>query len=283
MAGEYSIGVMSEADVTTAVDWAAAEGWNPGNRDADCFRAVDPDGFLGGYLDGRLITSISVVNYDPAFSFLGFYIAHPDHRGQGYGYKLWQAGMAHAGGRLVGLDGVVAEQQNYKRSGFILAYRNIRYGGTVAALPDAAPGIEIRAVTQAGPEVAALDRTLFPADRVSFLEDWFGMPGHIARVAYRDGALAGFAVARPCRLGWKIGPLVADDRAVADTLLADLLPAIGAGAEVYLDTPEPNAEAVALAEALGLTPGFETARMYTGPAPALDIGKIFGVTTFELG
>ena len=283
MAGDYRIDVMTETHVATAVDWAAAEGWNPGNRDAACFRAVDPQGFLGGYLDGRLITSISVVNYDPAFSFLGFYIAHPDHRGQGYGYRLWQAGMKHAGDRLVGLDGVVAEQENYKRSGFILAYRNIRYGGAVTVIPDAAPGIEIRAVTEAGPQVAALDRTVFPADRVSFLEDWFSAPGHLARAAYRGGALAGFAVARPCRSGWKIAPLVAADRAVAETLLADLLPAVGIGAEIYLDTPEPNPQATALAEALGLAPGFETARMYTGPAPALDIPRIFGVTTFELG
>lgn len=283
MAGDYRIGVMSEADVATAVDWAAAEGWNPGKADAACFRAVDPDGFLGGYLDGRLITSISVVNYDPAFAFLGFYIAHPDHRGQGYGYALWQAGIRYAGDRLVGLDGVVAEQENYKRSGFVLAYRNIRYGGTVTTVPDAAPGIDIRAVTEAGPQIAALDRTVFPADRSSFLEDWFSAPGHLARAAYRDGSLAGVAVARPCRSGWKIGPLLADDRAMAETLLADLLPAIGMGAEVYLDTPEPNPEATALAEALGLTPGFETARMYTGPAPALDIAKIYGVTTFELG
>lgn len=283
MAQDYTISMMTEADLATAVDWAAAEGWNPGNRDAACFRAVDPEGFLGGYLDGKLITSISVVNYDPAFAFLGFYIAHPDHRGQGYGYRLWQAGMGHAGDRLVGLDGVVAEQENYTRSGFVLAYRNIRYGGTVTMVPDAGPGLEVRMVTQAGPEIAALDRTMFPADRVPFLEDWFSAPGHLARAAYRDGALVGFAAARPCRSGWKIGPLAAADRTVAETLLADLLPAVGMGAEIYLDAPEPNPQATALAEALGLAPGFETARMYTGPAPALDIAKIYGVTTFELG
>jgi hypothetical protein len=76
---------------------------------------------------------------------------------------------------------------------------------------------------------------------------------------------------------------VAVDRAVAETLLADLVPALGQAPELYLDTPEPNADAVAVAEALGLAPVFETARMYTGPAPALDIARIFGVTTFELG
>ena len=37
--------------------------------------------------------------------------------------------------RVIGLDGVVAQQENYRKSGFELAYANIRYGGTVAAPP----------------------------------------------------------------------------------------------------------------------------------------------------
>ena len=37
---------------------------------------------------------------------------------------------------MIGLDGVVAQQQNYRKSGFELAYANVRYGGIVAA-PDA--------------------------------------------------------------------------------------------------------------------------------------------------
>ena len=34
---------------------------------------------------------------------------------------------------------------------------------------------------------------------------------------------------------------------------------------------------------LSLTPMFETARMYTGPDPPIELPKLFGVTTFELG
>jgi hypothetical protein len=32
-----------------------------------------------------------------------------------------------------------------------------------------------------------------------------------------------------------------------------------------------------------MTAVFETARMYTGQAPALPLDRIFGVTSFELG
>jgi hypothetical protein len=32
-----------------------------------------------------------------------------------------------------------------------------------------------------------------------------------------------------------------------------------------------------------MQPCFETARMYTGTAPALDLARTYGITTFELG
>jgi Acetyltransferase (GNAT) domain len=98
----------------------------------------------------------------------------------------------------------------------------------------------------------------------------------------RDGALAGWGVIRPCRQGWKIGPLVADDRAAAEALLSALLASCG-GSEIFLDVPSINHDAIALAESLGLAPVFETARMYTGAIRPLRLERIFGVTTFELG
>jgi hypothetical protein len=39
---------MAEADLALALEWAAAEGWNPGLHDARCFYAADPQGFLIG-------------------------------------------------------------------------------------------------------------------------------------------------------------------------------------------------------------------------------------------
>jgi len=40
---------------------------------------------------------------------------------------------------------------------------------------------------------------------------------------------------------------------------------------------------VRLAEQIGLKPAFETARMYTGKNPDVDVAGTFGVTSFELG
>jgi hypothetical protein len=55
------------------------------------------------------------------------------------------------------------------------------------------------------------------------------------------------------------------------------------GGEVYLDVPQPNGPAVALANSHGLAPVFETARMYSGPIRPVDLERVYGVTSFELG
>src|SRR5258708_18869857 len=140
-AHDLHIRVMRPDEIALAADWAAAEGGNPGLDEAACFVTVDPDGFFIGELDGAAAATISCVNYDERFAFLGFYIVRGDVRGRGYGLRMWNAAIAHAPGRTIGLDGVVAQQENYRKSGFQLAYANIRYGGTVAARPAPPAGI----------------------------------------------------------------------------------------------------------------------------------------------
>jgi len=278
----FTIRTMRPDEISLAVDWAAAEGWNPGLADDACFASVDPEGFFIAELDGKPVATVSCVNYDARFAFLGFYMVRADLRGKGFGLRIWDAAIAHAGARVIGLDGVVAQQENYKKSGFQLAYANVRYGGTVVAAP-AAPRTDIMALSDIPfAAVEADDATVFPAPRSAFLRAWIGARGHIGCALMRDGRLAGWGVIRPCRKGFKIGPLVADDRASAEVVLSALLARVGGG-EIFLDVPGINREAIALAQDFGLAPVFETARMYTGAIPPLRMQRVFGVTSFELG
>jgi len=278
---DLTIRTMTRADLDIAIDWAAAEGWNPGLDDAECFYAADPEGFLMGFVGDGPVAAISVVRYGESFGFLGLYIARPEWRGRGFGYRLWRAGMDHLAGRVVGLDGVVAQQANYARSGFALAHRNVRFGG----LPQVdAPGDpRIRPVDAALLKaVLAYDRGFFPAARESFLRCWLKDDARKALALVEDGAVRGYGVIRACRTGFKIGPLFAENEHEAD-LLFHALAAEAGGAEIFLDPPEPNEAALRLAARHGLTPVFETARMYRGEAPDLPLSRIYGITTFELG
>jgi GNAT superfamily N-acetyltransferase len=279
--GELTIRVMERADLDRAIEWAAGEGWNPGLKDAECFQAADPSGFLMARLGPEPVGSISVVRYSDAFGFLGFYIVRPDHRGQGFGYRLWQAGMSYIDGCTIGLDGVVAQQGNYARSGFVLAHRNVRFGGS---LQIEAPRDE--RLQPIGPDlidaVLAYDRPFFAGPREAFLRCWLSPNTRTAIAFVEDGTIKGYGVIRECRSGFKIGPLFANGEREA-ALLFQALAARAGGAPVFLDLPESNPAAARLAALHGLSPVFETARMYRGPRPDLPLSRTYGITTFELG
>ncbi|WP_426168349.1 GNAT family N-acetyltransferase [Pseudoduganella sp. R-34] len=276
------IRAMTLPELEMVLDWAASEGWNPGLQDAGSFYAADPDGFLLGKIDGEPVASIFAVRYGAGFGFIGGYIVRPEFRGKGHGMALWRAGMARLEGRNVGLDGVPAQQANYARSGFRLAHRNVRYEGRGSDVPAA------DRVLPLGPhdmrDVLAYDRVFFPADREQFMRCWLQQEGSVAfGVRETGGALLGYAVLRPCRAGFKIGPLCAASPEVAEELMQALRGRVPAGEPVFLDVPEPNAAAVALAERHGMHACFETARMYTGEDPGLPLAQQYGITTFELG
>jgi hypothetical protein len=278
----FEIAVGSADDVARMADWAADEGWNPGNTDVQAFFAMDPEAFLIGRLDGEPLACISVVKYGAALGFLGFYIARPALRGKGYGIQVWNAGMKRMAGRNVGLDGVVAQQHNYRKSGFHLAWNNVRHEGPAGAAPTPAGVALVDARTIPFDRIAAYDRCFFPEDRTSFLAPWIALPERLGLVAIKDGALQGFAVIRTCRAASRIGPLYAASPAIAASLVGALAGKTRAAA-VAIDIPDNNKPAMALAEQMGLKPAFETARMYTHGAPKIDQAGLFGVTSLELG
>jgi ribosomal protein S18 acetylase RimI-like enzyme len=282
---DCSIRTMRRDEIEFAIGLAAREGWNPGLHDARCFFEADPDGFLVAEVDGDLAGCVSAVSYDGRFGFIGLYIVVPRWRGQGIGWRLWSRGMERLAGHLVGLDGVPAQQDNYRKSGFTLAWRNVRYAGVAreaaTSRSDVAAFVPLADVDFA--TLFADDRRVFPAPRERFLRAWIAMPDAIGLASLQDGRLAGWGVIRRCRDGHKIGPLVADNPIVASSLYGALCSRVDERDTVYLDVPLPNADAVALAERHRMRSVFETARMYTGAAPACALERVFGVTSFELG
>ncbi len=282
---------MNRREVDIAIDWAATEGWNPGLFDADSFYAADPNGFLMGWLEDEPIATISAVKYGESFGFIGFYIVKPDYRGQGYGMQIWNAALAYLNDRTIGLDGVVAQQENYAKSGFTLAYNNIRYQGIGGGgLPtNSAPTNSAIVPLSILPfeSVCDYDRPFFPDRRTEFLRFWINQPQSTAlgilNPQLNPQQLVGYGVIRPCRSGYKIGPLLADSPEFAEQLFLALKANVPDGSPIFLDIPDGNLAAIELVQRHSMMAVFETARMYLGPHPDLPINRLFGVTTFELG
>ena len=278
---DFTVRTMQPREVELAIQWAQQEGWNPGVHDAVCFRAADPEGFFVGMLRDEPVGSISAVRYGEHFGFIGLYIVKPEFRGKGFGFRIWQHAMSYLAGRNIGLDGVVEQQGNYRKSGFQLAHRNIRFQGVVR--PRHGQSMATKDVKELSFEqLMSYDRPCFAASRERFIADWIAQPDSTALAAVHDGDIRGYGVLRECCNGFKIGPLFADDALTAEALF-DALVARHEGAMFVLDVPEPNAVAAALAQQYGMTSVFETARMYTKAAPAIPLERVFGITTFELG
>ncbi|MEO1398187.1 MAG: GNAT family N-acetyltransferase [Pseudomonadota bacterium] len=277
----------SKSEFAVAVEWARREGWNPGLHDLDAFFAADPGGFFMGFLDEHPISSISVVRYGAHYGFLGFYIVLPEFRSGGYGLKTWERGLEHLGSRTIGLDGVLAQQDNYQRSGFEFSGRNIRCHGHVRHDATFLPSVVIRAAT---PDLLfqllEMDTRLFGASRADFLKEWMFPPPDAERlsfVAMSNDELLGYGTIRNCEAGYKIGPLMALSFDIANALFEALCQTCPEGADVYLDVPLNNPDALTLAHSKNMSEVFETARMYRGQTFETDLSNVFGITTFELG
>ncbi|MCD4785605.1 MAG: GNAT family N-acetyltransferase [Candidatus Eremiobacteraeota bacterium] len=277
--GEFIIRQMKRKDLDIAVEWAAREGWNPGLHDSDSFYYTDPAGFFIGEIDGEPVGTISAVAYNDEFGFIGFFMVKPEYRGKRYGIYLAKAALDYLGDRNIGLDGVVAKVKNYKHYGLKVAYHNIRYEGIGCGDPiDRVISLDkIRFE-----DLVSYDTRMFSAPRPQFLKRWIKQPDGKAVGVMSDGEILGYGVIRKCRIGYKIGPIFADNPEVAEMIFNSLSSGFP-GQPVFLDTPGANPEAVELANRHKMKKVFETVRMYSKDTNILPVKNIFGVTSFELG
>ena len=276
---------LNQEQLALLVSWAAAEGWNPGLKDAEAFWAADPNGYVGCFLNNELIGGISIVAYNRSYGFMGLFILQPHYRAHGLGDQLVKLTKNRLHERLkpgaaIGGDGVVAMQPYYKSLGFETAFRDERFerrGETFELNPNVRPFSETDFVP-----VCHYDQRCFGAGRVSFLRSWLTLPTHQCFVYAQDNEISGYAVLRKAQTGYKIGPLFANDAAIAEALYQACLNA-AQDELTYLDIPVINKEAVALVKKYEAKYVFECARMYDGNPPPVNIDQVFGITSFELG
>jgi GNAT superfamily N-acetyltransferase len=278
----YEVRTMTRNELDFAIELAANEGWNPGLHDADCFYRTDPQGFFIGLLDGHPIGCISAVSYGGIFGFLGLYIVLPEYRGRGYGPQLWNRAIERLQGHNIGLDGVVEQQANYQKSGFQLAYRNIRYEGVGSnSRCHLSQIISLKNIPFEA--LCAYDRDFFPTSRNTFLQAWIEMPESTSIAYMENSRIQGYGSIRKCRRGYKIGPLFADTPEIADAIFSHLASEVKAGDPIFLDISEVNSLATDLVRRNQMKKVFETGRMYATEIPSIAIDRLFGITTFELG
>lgn len=278
---EFTIRRMKEHELQIAVNWAQEEGWNPGCNDANCFYQADPNGFFIGLLGEEPIATGAAIAYDNHFAFCGLYIVKPAYRKQGYGIQLTHERLKYVGDRITGIDGVLANVGIYQRLGYQPAHKNTRYQLSTlpASISEIPQIIDLNLIPFE--ELEKFDRRYFPAPRANFLRSWIAQPECYA-LGYIDKGLKGYGVIRKCIQGYKIGPLFAESSPIALRLFEALCSKVKLG-PIFLDIPEPNKNAHTILNHYQMKPTFEVIRMYRNGTPHMDLNKIYGITTYELG
>ena len=271
---------MDRRELQEVLSWAAEEGWNPGVSDSKPFHAADPGGFFLTSMDGKPAAAVSVVNHDRENAFLGLYICRPEWRGKGLGLSTWQFGIAHAGSRSIGLDGVPEQESNYEASGFVKTGSSLRHEGRF----EKRRSHNMRAARPGDIEVLiARDGRANGFMRPLFMRAWLSerLATQETRVLLRDGAICGFATWRACGTGTKIGPIVAPDLSATIEMISDIASLRSEG-PLIVDVPESSIDLRRELEQAGFTIPFVTARMYRGKSPQGD-GTLQAIATMELG
>ncbi|KAI8920742.1 GCN5-like N-acetyltransferase [Powellomyces hirtus] len=287
LSNNYTVRRMKPSELAFAMSLAQAESWNPGLHDAIYFPSADASGFFVGVLNDVPIACISAMRYDDSFGFIGLYIVAHEHRGKGYGYGLWKAALANLDGcRMIGLDGVVEQQANYEKEGFVGVYRHMRYMGLIFPRPEKEHNEKVVPLDTVDEEkLFRFDARFFPTARPTFLKAWTrNMKGSHGVAVVQDGQLRAYGVMRECVTGYRIGPLFADDEQAAKTVLLHLVNKRRDKTQpVFMDVPDINDNAVRMVQELDMQNVFECKRMYKGGEPRTQVAGVYGVTLLELG
>ena len=126
-------------------------------------------------------------------------------------------------------------------------------------------------------------RKVFPYERKVFASLWVNQPKSLLIGKYEDNEYKGVGLFKPCRKGHKLSPLISDDPQSAEEILIALASHFEAGTLYYLDVPEPNKDAIALAEKLNLKKVDERIRMYTHQEHNILLNNTYSFTSLEIG
>ncbi|GAB5377108.1 MAG: GNAT family N-acetyltransferase [Acuticoccus sp.] len=272
-------------DIASCLRLSTEAGWNQTAEDWALVIASGPaDGLFAA---GRLIATAAAIHHGAGHGWIAMVLVDPAERGRGHAKRLLGAMIDRLAGegRGAGLDATALGQPLYEKLGFVAIGTFTRYAVTAAPLPaPSAPstGNVIRPATAAdAAAMAAYDAPAFGADRAAILAHLIARVPSAAHVALREGALAGYVLARDGVRATQIGSLVADDGATASALLQAALGMVSG--PVFIDAADAHAPFCTLLQDAGFAAQRTFTRMVLGPARTDDPQKVFAIVGPEFG
>ncbi len=275
---------MRASDLPRGVELSRTVGWNQQDHDWQRFLALGRQGCFVAEHEGRVIGTVTTINYQNRFGWVGMVIVDPAMRRRGIGTKLLMYGIEYLeriGVETVKLDATPQGKLVYDQIGFEDEYGAARWECVVPPLTPStrAERLETRDIQ----EINDLDSPIFGADRKQVIALYMEHYPERCFVLHSGGEVLGYLCGRPGHDAEHIGPWVARNREVAETLFLTRLEQCS-DQRVFVDTVDPCPESQDILKKVGFAVQRPFIRMYRGPNN--HPGKpeyVYGLSGPELG
>lgn len=238
---------------------------------------------------GRIVASTATLPYGGRFAWISMVLVAGAYRRRGLATALLRQAMEElAAARLTPvLDATPDGRAVYQRLGFLDSWgfhRLVRRERPRTHMPPAPlANCIIRPISDADwARISAYDASAFGADRKAVLAGLRGRLPAAELVAEYDGDIVGFLFGRDGRLAQHLGPLIAEDSAVACTLLDRALAALEG--PVFIDLADTKTQVRSFLDACGFNAVRPFTRMlYATSSRFDDAARTFAVVGPEFG
>jgi GNAT superfamily N-acetyltransferase len=279
---------LREQELAGAQALSAEAGWNQVEADWRIFLDLGTV-YAVRNSDGRVVATAATLPYGGRFAWISMVLVTAAYRRQGLATRLLDRCVADltARGLVPVLDATPAGRMVYLALEFQDTWGFHRLARGQRPEPDTShareAGVTIRSITEA--EWAALccyDAAAFGADRSGVLNRLRGRVPQAELIAWRGDRIAGFLVGRNGRSATQLGPLVAEDDAVAEALLLRGLAA--AEGAIYIDLADAKVGLRHVLEARGFSAQRPFTRMVHRRSGSFDDPmRTYAVAGPELG
>ena len=236
---------------------------------------------------GRIVATTATLPYGGRFAWISMVLVAGTYRRQGLATRLLRRAIDElaSAGLVPILDATPDGHAVYRRLGFEDAWgfhRMVRREPRPATFP-APAGVTIRPIADDDwPALCAYDALAFGAERSAVLAGLRGRLAAAELVAEREGRIAGFSLGRDGGLAAHVGPLIANDDAIACALAARALD--GIDGPVFIDLADAKTQLRSFLDARGFAVARPFTRMLKGSATRFDdAARTFAVVGPEFG
>ena len=256
---------MQQADIKAGMKLSTAAGWNQTEKDWKRLLENPENICIVAEGDNQVIGTTTAINYSNQVAWIGMVLVDKEYRGRGVSKSLLETIFKNVEScQSIKLDATPAGQQVYKKFDFKdeyliarmtnLTVQHLLPGDDNDILPEP---IQLKHI----PEIIALDKIIFGADRTQLIQSLVKeYPGR-AELMKRDNRITGFALGRNGNKYHQVGPVIASSEADAKILITNALKKL-TDQPVVVDVPYDKEELLIWLSSIGFIKQRHFIRMY---------------------